>query len=194
MILCLCWIQFWQPRRNFWDKWPMKFGWMSKNGLVFFTEKNISFPWTGRLLFWRSLLKLFDDGPLFFSSLSENEEKMIFFFLICFPQVVPMDKWNASLTIVTKISCMKAGKCSLIVRNRYEILFSWKQKIFPDMFLGTRRMQFRQQLKKFRQQAGKVCSTSKNDRRNTISLEVFLHNFSYGQVEWEHSDKSDENS
>ena len=137
---------------------------------------------------------MFNDGPLFFSSLSENEEKIIIFFLICFPQVVPIDKWNASLTIVTKISYMKAGKCSLIVRKRYEILFSWKQKIFPDMFLGTCRMQFRQQLKKFRQQAEKVCSTSKNDRRSTISLEVFLHNCSYGQVEWEHSDKSDENS
>ena len=81
MILCLCWIEFWQPRRKLWDKWPMKFGWMSGNGLKFlFTEKNISYPWTGRLLFWRSLLKLFDDGPLFFSSLSENEEKMIIFF------------------------------------------------------------------------------------------------------------------
>ena len=81
MILCLCWIQFWQPRRKLWDKWPMNFGWMSGNGLkVLFTEKNISYPWTGRLLSWRSLLKLFDNGPLFFSSLSEKEEKVITFF------------------------------------------------------------------------------------------------------------------
>ena len=48
--------------------------------VIFFTEKNISFSWTGRLLFWRSLLKMFDDGPLFFSTLSENEEKIINFF------------------------------------------------------------------------------------------------------------------
>ena len=81
MILCLCSIQFWQPRRKLWDKWPMKVGWMSGNGLNFlFTEKNIFYPWTGRLLFWRSSLKLFEDGPLFFSSLSENEEKIIIFF------------------------------------------------------------------------------------------------------------------
>ena len=46
----------------------------------FFTEKNISFSWTGRLLFWRSLLKMFDVAPLFSSALSEKEEKVIIFF------------------------------------------------------------------------------------------------------------------
>ena len=62
------------------------------------------------------------------------------------------------------------------------------------MFLGTRRMQLRQQLKKLRQQAEKVRSTSKNDRRSTIFLEFFLQNCSYVQVEWKHFGKPDENS
>ena len=97
----------------------------------FFTEKNISFSWTGRLLFWRSLLKMFDVAPLFSSALSEKEEKVIIFFLIYFPQIVPMDKWNAFSTIPTKTSCDKAGKFSLIVRNWYKILISSKQRIFP---------------------------------------------------------------
>ena len=45
----------------------MKFGWMSGNGLkLLFTEKNISYSWKDSLLFWRSLLKMFDDGPIFF--------------------------------------------------------------------------------------------------------------------------------
>ena len=97
----------------------------------FFTEKDISFSWTVRLLFWRSLLKMFDVGPLFLSALSENEEKVIIFFLISFPQIVPMDKWNAFLTIPTKMSCDKAWKFSLIVRKWYKILISSKQRIFP---------------------------------------------------------------
>ena len=134
----------------------------------FLPRTNISCPWTGTLLFWRSLLRMFDDGPLFFSADCPKMKRKSNFFLIYFPQVSPMDKCNASLTIVTKKPCMKAGKCSLIVRKRYEILISWKQKIFPNMFLGTRRLQFRQQLKKLRQQAGKVCSTPKNDRRSTL--------------------------
>ena len=86
MILCLFRTQFWHSRCKLWDKWPMKFGWTSGNGSkIFLTEKNISYPWKDSLLFWRSLLKIFDDGPIFFNSLSENEEKNIIFFsnLIC---------------------------------------------------------------------------------------------------------------
>ena len=138
--------------------------------------------------------KCLTTGQFFSSTLSENEEKIIYFFLICFPQTVPMDKWNAILLIVTKISWMKAGKCSPIVRKRYEILIFENKNFFPDMFLGTPRMQFRQQLKKFRQQAEIVCSTSKNDRRNTLFLEVFFQNCSSGQVEWKHCGKPNENS
>ena len=54
---------------------------MSKNSLTFLpTEKNPSSPWTGRLLFWQSLLKTFDERPLFFSSLSGNEWKFLIFY------------------------------------------------------------------------------------------------------------------
>ena len=60
------------------------------------------------------------------------------------------------------------------------------------MFLGTRWMQFRQQLKKLRQQAEKICSTSKNDRRKTIFEEDFSQDCSYGQVEGKHFGKPDE--
>ena len=52
------------------------------------------------------------------------------------------------------------------------------------MFFGTCRMQFRQPLKKFRQQAEKDCTTSKYARRGTKLLEVFPQNGSYGPVEW----------
>ena len=45
-----------------------------------FTDKNPSSPWTGRLLFWRSLLRTFDERPLFFSSLSGNEWEIHNFF------------------------------------------------------------------------------------------------------------------
>ena len=95
---------------------------MSENGLTFlYTEKKISSPWTGRLLFWRPLLKMFDDGPVFFSALSENEEKVIFFFLIYFPEIVPMDRWNAISTIVTKF-ILREGRemftnCPKMIRN-----------------------------------------------------------------------------
>ena len=65
--------------------------------------------------------KCLTTGQFFFSSLSENEEKVIIFFLICFPQIVPTDKWNAVLTIVTKISWKKAGEmftnCPKMIRN-----------------------------------------------------------------------------
>ena len=45
---------------------------------IFFTEKNFSSPWTGRLLFWQSLLKIFDERPFFFQLIvrkwRENQE------------------------------------------------------------------------------------------------------------------------
>ena len=50
----------------------------------FLPTKKISSPWTSRLLFWRSLLKMFDDGPICFCALSENEVQIINFFLIFF--------------------------------------------------------------------------------------------------------------
>ena len=81
MILCFCWIHFWQPRPKLWDKWPMKFGWMSGNGLKFhFTEINISYPWKDSLLFWRSLLRMFDDGPIFFQLIVRKRRESHNFF------------------------------------------------------------------------------------------------------------------
>ena len=97
----------------------------------FFTEKNISYPWTGRLLFWRCLLKMFDDGSLFFQHIVRKWRENHNYFSNFFPEIVPVDRWNAISTIVTKLSCEKAGKCSLIVRKWYEILIPSKQQIFP---------------------------------------------------------------
>ena len=82
----------------------------------------------------------------------------------------------------------------LLSEKDTKFYFLENKKFFTDKILGTRRMQSREQLKKLRQQAEKVCSTSKYDRRSTLFLEVFSQNCSSGQVEWEHSDKSDENS
>ena len=62
------------------------------------------------------------------------------------------------------------------------------------MFFGTRQMQFWQPLKKFGQQAEKDYSTSKNDRRSAIFLEGFSRNCTYGQLEWKHFGKPNENS
>ena len=44
MILCLCWIQFWQPRRELWDQRPTGFGWMSENGSSFLLPIKILLP------------------------------------------------------------------------------------------------------------------------------------------------------
>ena len=85
MILCLCRIQFRQPRRKLYVKWPKNFRWMSKNGLTFLsTEKNFSSPWTGTLLFRQSLLKIFHKRPIFSAHCREVKRKSwnVFFKLL----------------------------------------------------------------------------------------------------------------
>ena len=174
----------------------MKFGWMSGKGLKFlFTEKNISYPWTDRLLFWRCLLKMFDDGPHFFQHIVrkwwENHKFFFWFvFLKLFLRTSGMQFWQS----FKKYLGWRPGNVHLLSEKDTKFYFPENRIFFPDMFLGTCRMQFRQQLKKFRQQAEIVCSTSKNDRRSTLFLEVFFQNWSSGQVEWKHCGKPDENS
>ena len=68
----------------------------------------------------------------------------------------------------------RPGNVHLLSKKYTKFFFPENKNFFPDVFLGTRRMQFRQQLKKFRQQAEIVCSTSKNDRRSKLFLEVFF--------------------
>ena len=62
------------------------------------------------------------------------------------------------------------------------------------MFFCTRSLQFRQLLKKLRQQAEEVCSTSKFDRKVTIFSEKFRQKRSCEHVEWMHFGKPDQKS
>ena len=171
------------------------FRWMSDNGLTFlFTAKKISSPRTGRLLFWRSLLKTFDKRPLFSAHCPWMNGKSYFFFWIF---VLKMFLWTGGMHFLQsrqKRLARRPGNFNSLSENDTNFFFFQNKKYFPDMFFGTRRMQFRQPLKKFRQQAEEDCSTSKNARRGTQFLEVFFQNGSYGQVEWMHFGKPDEKS
>ena len=75
----------WTSSPQTYVKWPKNFRWMSKNDLTFLsTEKNFSSPWTGRLLFRQSLLKIFDKRPIFSAHCREVKRKSwnVFFNLL----------------------------------------------------------------------------------------------------------------
>ena len=119
----------------------------------------------------------------------ENHKFFFWFvFLKLFLRTSGMQFWQS----FKKYLGWRPGNVHLLSEKDTKFYFPENRIFFPDMFLGTCRMQFRQQLKKFRQQAEIVCSNSKNDTRSTLFLEVFFQNCSSGQVEWQHSGKSDE--
>ena len=196
MILRLCWIQFWQPRRKLQDNWPKFFRWVSENGLTFlFTEENLS-PWKGRLLFRRLLLKFFDERPFCSAHCPEMKRK----------------SWKVFFLLLLSSNC-SCGQVECNFENPYKNILQEGREIFPHFpklirnskFFGTSnfyptcssahvKSYFGQHLKKLQQQAEKVCSTFKNDRKSTVFLEVFSINCCYGQVEWKHLSKPDEKS
>ena len=56
------------------EKFPLI---VQKRFKISFYREKISSLWTGRLLFWRSLLKMLNDKLVCFSSLSGNERKIM---------------------------------------------------------------------------------------------------------------------
>ena len=92
-----------------------------------FYRENNSSPWTGRLLFRRSLLKMFNDGPIFFNSLSENEEKNIIFF----------SNLVSSTCSFGQVECNFDNRYKNILRERRELFTPCPKTIPNSKFFKT---------------------------------------------------------
>ena len=100
----------------------MKFGWLSKKGSTIFLPRK-TFLSLGRAdcCFDDPCSKCLTTGHFFSAHCPKMKRKSQFFFLIYFPQIVPMDWWNAISTIVTKI-ILREGRemfnhCPKMIRN-----------------------------------------------------------------------------
>ena len=156
-----------------------------------FYRENSFFPLDGKIAVLTILAENIWRKAAFFGSLSGNEWKIIIFF---WTFVVKMFLWTGEVHFWQsrqKHLARRPGNFHSLSEKDTNFYFFQNSKFVPDMFFSTRRMYFRQPLKKFRRQAEKDCSTSKNARRGTKLLEVFPQNVSYGQVEWMHFGKPD---
>ena len=167
---------------------------MSKNSLTFFSREKLFFPLDGKIAvsaippqnIWREAIFL----QLIVRKWKENHE-MFFKFI-----VLKMFLWTCGMQFRQSLQKYRARRSGNFVSlSIIDMKFSLVPNInfFSDMFLGTRRVQFQQYLKMLRQKAEKVCSFSKNDRRSRICLKGFSQNCFYGQMDWMHFDKPDEN-
>ena len=169
---------------------------MSETGLKFpFTEKNISSPWTCRLLFWRSLLKIFDGRPIFFSSLSENEEKILNFSSNLFSPNCSYGQVECILDNRYK-NILREGRemfthCPKMMRNsnffKKTFYSPTCSSVHVECNFGNSWKSFGNRLKKFVQLPKKIEEVQ-------IFGEVFSQNCCYGQLEWKNFGKPDENS
>ena len=94
---------------------------------IFFPEKNFSSPWTGRLLFRQSLLKIFDERPFFFSSLSGSEEKI----KKCFPNLLSSNRSYGH------VECNLDNPYKHIVQEGREILYPCPKLIWNSFLFKT---------------------------------------------------------
>ena len=102
-------MQFWQLSRNFFDKGPKTYRWMSQNdGKKFFFQKMsllVSIPMYTKMQFWRARRNIFrQKAPNFSLDVQKKMKNIIFSKTNYFHSKCPLDAWGWVLTTPPKIS------------------------------------------------------------------------------------------
>ena len=114
---------------------PQSFGQMVEKFLmnvqkqfnIFFTEKNFSSPLTGRLLFWQSLLKIFNERPFFSAHCPEVKRK----------------SWNVFLNLLSSnrsyghVECNSDNPCKNILQEGRETFTPCPKLIWNSYLFKT---------------------------------------------------------